>query len=348
MPFDDEAAELRAHLAELFIRLGRLDDAGEQVTRSLAIAPTVEGRLAAAHLAEARHDPNTAHRELENAVAIAREDGDPEWLERAYLALVDAEVARLHVDDAYHVARELADATPDSVRPRLTLAALAWPLGKLPEAEAALDEALELEPSELEGRLMRAALLVASGRVPEAKQAFRVALDRSEDSVDVAEMFLRWLVGRGDGAEAATEADRLVPDAISDDTLERIVRIERAAGRPARALAAVDKAKARGVGAPGRLALWAGAALADGKDYAGAAARLLAVPSGDADFFESRLRAAEALREAGRYAQADAALTQAAGAVDPPPQDQDQDRDRARGRGQGGARDDRCRRVGAR
>ena len=36
LPFDDDAAEVRAELAELFVRLGRLDDAAEQVERSLA------------------------------------------------------------------------------------------------------------------------------------------------------------------------------------------------------------------------------------------------------------------------------------------------------------------------
>ena len=60
LPFDPEAAEVRAHLAELFIRLGRLDDAAEQIARSLQIAPTVEGYLAEAHLAEAYGDE--AHR----------------------------------------------------------------------------------------------------------------------------------------------------------------------------------------------------------------------------------------------------------------------------------------------
>src|SRR6185295_18513040 len=34
LPFDPEAAEVRAQLAELFIRLERLEDAAEQVTRS--------------------------------------------------------------------------------------------------------------------------------------------------------------------------------------------------------------------------------------------------------------------------------------------------------------------------
>ena len=61
LPFDPDAAEVRARLAELFIRLGRLDDAAEQVRRSLQIAPTVEGYLAEAHLA-ARADRRGAAR----------------------------------------------------------------------------------------------------------------------------------------------------------------------------------------------------------------------------------------------------------------------------------------------
>ncbi len=54
LPFDDEAPEVRAHLADLFVRLGRLDDAAEQVEQSLRIEPTVDGWLASAHLREAR------------------------------------------------------------------------------------------------------------------------------------------------------------------------------------------------------------------------------------------------------------------------------------------------------
>src|SRR5262245_58653727 len=56
LPFDDEADEVRAHLAELFVREGRLDDAAEQVEKSLATAPTTDGYLARAHVAEARND----------------------------------------------------------------------------------------------------------------------------------------------------------------------------------------------------------------------------------------------------------------------------------------------------
>ena len=56
LPFDPDAAEVRAQLAELFIRLGRPDDAAEQIARSLATAPTVEGYLAQAHLAVARSE----------------------------------------------------------------------------------------------------------------------------------------------------------------------------------------------------------------------------------------------------------------------------------------------------
>src|SRR5665213_504087 len=49
LPFDPEAAEIRAELAELFLRLGRNDDAADQIARSLATAPTVPGYLAQAH-----------------------------------------------------------------------------------------------------------------------------------------------------------------------------------------------------------------------------------------------------------------------------------------------------------
>ncbi len=302
LPFDDEAAEVRAHLANVFIRLGRVDDAAEQVQRSLEIAQTVDGRLAAAHVAEVRHDDKLALSQYQEAAALARSERDSgaqgsENLERAHLAWVDAQLGSLDVAAAYETLGILRDASADSVRARVELAALAWALGRIPEAEGALAEALRLEPSEIDARLMMAAMLVATGRTQEAKAAFREALQRSEDSVEVAEVFLKWLVARGDKTEAAEEAGRLTPDTVDETTFETALRIERAAGRLDRVKAAAATAVKRGAPAA-RVALLVAGALLDAKDRTGAAAQLSTVPRESSDFIESRLRIAEALREA--------------------------------------------------
>jgi Tfp pilus assembly protein PilF len=309
--YDDQAAEVRAELAEVYLRLDRPDDAAEQIERSLATAPTVAGYMAAAHLAEARHDEAGAIGHLRQAATNARSDGDIEAIEDTHLALGNAQLAVLDVPAATATIRELRTAAPDNVRARIELAALDWVEGRLTEAEATLVEAVALEPEQLDARLMLAALRVAVGRAAEAKTTFREALDRSEDSLEIAEMYLRWLSRRGDKAEAGAEADRLTPDAVDESTVETIARIERAAGRPERARRAAAEALRKGAPA-GRVALVMGGALDDMKDHAGAAAALLAVRRGDPDFIESRLRAAEALRRVGGAA----ALKQAEKALD--------------------------------
>lgn len=296
--FDDRAAEVRAQLADVLVQLRRLDEAAAEVEQSLAIEPTVAGYTAAAHIAEARHDAAGALGRHREAAGLALGDGDPEAIEATHLALANAELGALDLPGGHATLRVLVDAARDSVRGRVEMAAFAWAEGNLVEAEAVLKESLAREPEQIEARLMLAALQVATGRSADAKATFHDALDRAEDSIEVAEMYLKWLVARGDSSEAGEEADRLTPDAIDESTIEAIVRIERAAGRPDRARAAAERARERGVEA-GRVALLVGGALGDAKDYAGAAGRFLKVPKDDPDFIESRLRAAEVLRRAG-------------------------------------------------
>jgi Tfp pilus assembly protein PilF len=294
---DDQAAEVRAQLCDVLVQLGQLDEAAEEVERSLAIEPTVSGYSAAAHLAEARRDGNALGRYRE-AAALALGDGDPEAIEATHLALASAQLAGLDLTGAHETIRVLTEAVRDSVRARVEIGALAWAEGNAAEAESALKEALALEPEQIDARLMLAALQVATDHPADAKATFRDALERAEDSLDVAEMYLKWLVARGDKAEAGAEADRLTPDVIDESTIDAIVRIERAAGRPERAKTAAERSLDKGVDAA-HVALMVGGALGDAKDYVGAAARFMQVPKGDPDFVESRLRAAEVLRRAG-------------------------------------------------
>jgi tetratricopeptide (TPR) repeat protein len=125
LPFDDGGAELRAHLAELFVRLGRLDDAGEQVQRSLQIAETVDGHLAAARLAQARHDTKAALGHYRAGAAFALSDESPDSVERAHLALADAELGALEVEAALGTVSKLVEVAPDSLRARVEQATIA-------------------------------------------------------------------------------------------------------------------------------------------------------------------------------------------------------------------------------
>ena len=125
LPFDPEAAEVRAQLAELFIRLDRLDDAAEQIGRSLQIAATVEGYLARAHLAQA-YDDEAHHAQeipaLREAARLALAGDDPESIELTHLELSEAQVVALDLAGALDTARRLVDAVPETLRGRTQLA----------------------------------------------------------------------------------------------------------------------------------------------------------------------------------------------------------------------------------
>jgi tetratricopeptide (TPR) repeat protein len=316
LPFDPDAAEVRAELAELFVRLGRLDDAAEEVARSLETGPSVEGYLAEAHLAEAQVDQARRARAipaLREAANLALEGDDPEAVERAHLELADAEVVALDLPAAIDTLRRLVHADPATLRGRVQLATLSWPLGSFDEARRAATEALELEPNDVEARILLGELEIATGRIDAAKAAFRAAIDRADAPLEIADAYAGWLTLRGDKAEAEELADRLTADAGNPDSLALASGLECTVKRPARALALADRAQKLGAGA-GRTALLVGAALAAKDDPPGAIKSYLGVAKTDPAYFESRLRAADLLREAGKLDEADRALDEAAAA----------------------------------
>jgi tetratricopeptide (TPR) repeat protein len=314
---DDEGAEPRAHLAELFIRLDRLDDAAEQIARSLEIAETVEGYLAKAHLAQA-YDDEAHHGQaipaLRQAARLALDDDDPESIERTYLELSEAEVVALDLGAAFDTARQLVDAVPDTLRGRVQLAVVGWATGALDQAAAALKGAIEIEPNDVEARILLAELQVATDKISAAKATFLGAIDRAEQPMQVADAFAGWLVLRGDIGEAQELADRLVADAGDADTLAAASSFERTVKRPARAVALAERAAKMGLPA-GRRGLLLGAAALAKEDKAGAVAAYLGVDKRDPSCFEARLRAAEILREQGKPDEAERALADAAAAV---------------------------------
>ena len=314
LPFDPEAAEVRAHLAELFIRLDRLDDAAEQISRSLQVAPTVDGYLAQAHLADAYEDgPHhvQAIPALREACRLALEDDDPEQMERTHLELSEAQIVALDPDGALETAQRLVDAVPDTLRGRVQLATVAWATGAFDRAAAALAAAIELEPNDVDARLVLAELEVATNKIAAAKVAFRAAIDRAEGPMQVGDAYAGWLVLRGDVAEAQELADRLVADAGDAETLAAASAFERTVKRPQRALALIERATKLGL-APGRRALLLAAAALSKEDKPGAVAAFMSVDKRDPTYFEARLRAAEILREQGKVEEAERGLNDAA------------------------------------
>jgi tetratricopeptide (TPR) repeat protein len=321
LPFDPDAAEVRAQLAELFIRLGRRDDAADEVARSLAIAPTVVGYLAQAHLAEARSEkpdqrPGNPVPSLEQAARLALADGDAEEIETTHLELADVQIGALELSAALETVRRLVHAAPDTQRGRVQLAALAWTMDARDEASAALTAALEDEPADVEARVLLAELQVADGHDKGAKATFVEAIDRADAPLEIASAYGGWLVLRGEVSEAQELADRLTADVPDVDALEQAAALERTVKRPERALALAERARKMGASA-GRVAIMTGMALAAKDDQAGALKSFRSVAKGDPLYFEANLRLAELLRDKGKLDDAGKALEAASsGGVD--------------------------------
>ncbi|HVV50196.1 MAG TPA: tetratricopeptide repeat protein [Polyangia bacterium] len=320
LALDPDAAEVRAELAELFIRLGRPDDAGDAVTQSLASAPTVAGYLAQAHLAEARAaassrqaggDPIPA---LAEAARLALADEDAEEIETTHLELADAQIGTLDLPAALETVRRLVQAAPETQRGRVQLAALAWTMDARAEATAALGAALDAEPADVEARILLAELEIAGGQDKEAKEGFAAAIDRADAPLEIATAFAGWLVLRGELGPAQDLADRLNADVPDVDALEQAAALERTVKRPDRALAFAERARKLGA-SPGRAAIMIGAALAAKDDQAGALKSFRGVAKGDPLFFEAGLRAAELLRDKGKLDEAGRAIDAVAGAA---------------------------------
>ncbi len=320
LPFDPDAAEVRAELAELFIRLGRRDDAADEVARSLAISPTVVGYLAQAHLAEVRsgtpHQPaSDPIPSLEQAARLALADADAEQIETTHLELADVQIGTLDLPAALETVRRLVHAAPETQRGRVQLAALAWTMDAHDEASTSLTAALDDEPADVEARVLLAELQVAGGHDREAKTSFVEAIDRADAPLEIALAYAGWLVLRGEVAEAQELADRLNADVPDVDTLEQAAALERTVKRPERALALAERARKMGASA-GRVAIMTGAALSAKDDHPGALKSFRTVAKSDPLYFEANLRIAELLRDKGKLDDAGKALDAAGAGAD--------------------------------
>lgn len=314
LPFDPEAAEVRAELAELFLRLGRNDDAADQIARSLATAPTVPGYLAQAHFAAARTAGANPIPPLQQAARLALADDDAEEIEATHLELTEAQIGALDLPAALETARSLVRAVPDTQRGRVQLAALSWPLGALDEASQALTSAVEDEPADVEARILLGELQIATSQPAPAKASFKEAIDRADAPLEIADAFAGWLVLSGELAAAQELVDGLTADLPDAQSLELAATLELTVKRPERALALIERARKLGVGA-GRVALMIGATQAAREDWTGAVKTYVAIAKSDGEFFESRLRAADIEREHGKADRAGGRLDEAGAAT---------------------------------
>ena len=308
---DSDAPEVHAHLAELFLRLDRLDDAASAVKASLAVAVTVDGLTAEAHLRQTRGDAAGAVASLERAAASVSFTEDPAQAEDTYLELGDAALLALDAERARRAYDRLCSAAPESLVGRLRLAAVTWAMGDIPETERRFKEALALEPNQLDALLSLAWLYAATGRVQDARNRFAEALDRSEGAPEVAAAFARFLVAIGKTKEAEDVADDLPAIDVTDgDAVLRRAEVERAARRWDKAQALVKTAHTADLPpeTKARLPVIAAQLLADQDKRSEAVTALLAIPKGSAARLEARLRAAEILREDGKTVDAAAAL----------------------------------------
>src|SRR6185295_7069078 len=113
--YDNEAPELQAHLAEVFMRLDRLDDADSAVRASLALGDTSDGLIAAGHLRQLRGDPGGAVISFEKATHLVSFTEDGAQAENAYLELGDAALVALDAGRAREAFQRLCDGAPESL-----------------------------------------------------------------------------------------------------------------------------------------------------------------------------------------------------------------------------------------
>jgi len=306
--FDDDAPELQAHLAEIFIHMGRLPDAEAAIQASFKIEVTADGLVAEAHLRQTQGDVAGAVQPLRQALGKVDFADEPDTAEMVYLELAEAQILALDVPAAAQTLADLCHREPASLAGHMRLMAVAWALGDMGQTEAQLRQTLTEEPNHIEALTALAWMLAAQGRNDEARRTFREALDRGEGALEIAAAFARFLVGIGDNKAAEQLADDLVsPLASTDsDSLPGSIELERSAHRLDRALELVRKARAAGVSddEKTRLALTAAALLQEQGHGDQALATLVAVPKTSPLFFEARVRAAELLREDGKTSEA--------------------------------------------
>lgn len=321
--FDDDAPELHAHLAELFLRLGRDKDAAAEVQASLKLGPSASGLLADAHVRRAQGDAAGQVAALRQARGEVEFEAGDDNAESVYLELAEAELHTLDLPGAQATLEVLTQAEPASASGHMRLTAVYWALGDMGKAVAALRAALAEEPNQIEALAALAWIHAATGKNDEARAVFREAIDRSEGALEIAAAFARFLVGIGSAKEAEQLADDLaVPDSSLDaesgaETITGRVELERSARRLDRALALLSRTRDLGIAEnqKTRISLTQAALLKEQGKSDEALAVLMKVGKDSPLYFEARLRAGELLRDAGKAAEATRLIEDAAAAA---------------------------------
>jgi tetratricopeptide (TPR) repeat protein len=304
--FDNESPELHAALADIYLRLGRIKEAEAEVHASQKLGPTANMYLAKAHL-EAHQGRFS---QALDSLRLAKNEAD--FLERAdlaievYQSLAEAEIGALDFLAARATLTELCREVPEAGTAYMRLFALDWAVGDVVAARTTLRRALGQEPNQIEALLAMAWVEASEGNENQATRVFQETLERSEGSLDVAVAFARFLGSVGKPGDAAQLAEDFSVGTLDADTLPLRIELERSARRLNQAIDLIAQGRALPIPEEGknRLALTEAALRKEQNQIDEALAALYTVNPKSSLFLESRLRAAELLRDHGRVTEA--------------------------------------------
>lgn len=310
LDYDAQSPELHARLAEALLQLDRPKEAQVAIDRSLAIEPTVDGVVAAAHLHLHRGDPKAAARVLGDALLRFDLAEDAEAALRMTLERADAQVMALDLNAAHSTLDTLLQTRPTAQAALYRQAAVAWALADLAEARRYFERLVEIEPDHLEARLLLARLLTVMNNMDEARSAYVESLARSEGDLTVASLYATFLRQQELEDDAHTLADDLQVNETDPTTLMSRMELERAAGRLPRALDLADAVLATSPDkdVQGRVLLAKGSALEASHRSDEAVHTFMTIPQDAPAYVEGRLRAAALLRESGKVPEAQTIL----------------------------------------
>jgi tetratricopeptide (TPR) repeat protein len=216
-------AEAPLALAQLFLRLGRLDDAAGALAkagdRAESAPPPVRARVLSARSAFALRAGTVG-----DALALARQAVEAQAAAGSLAALARAQ-ARAGDPGALATAAEAARVAPDSAIARVASgdASLAARLG--PEAEAAYRRALELDPRSAVALTGLARALAARGKAGEALEAARAAT-RADPHLAEALVAVGMAALAGDPHDAKSEAISALQQAAFLEPKDALVKLE--------------------------------------------------------------------------------------------------------------------------
>jgi tetratricopeptide (TPR) repeat protein len=314
LAYDKRAPELHARLADVLIHLDNLDEAESEILISLDIEPTAPALLARGHLFLARGEPRAAAVAISEAVALTDATDDPEQFATAHVELAEVQIMALDLDAATSALLQLHAAVPTHEEGLYRLAAVYWATGATDDALRTLDTLIGVSPYFLEAHLLRIALLTSLGQSDAVIAGLKDALARSEDDLQVATLYVDWLVDRGLHAEAIDLVERLLPTEMDHNTVVLRMELERTAKRPERALELAKAVQATQPEADlaARVHLAEAMALEDLNRHKDAVTALLQMPEDSPLYLQSRLAMAELQGKAGETTAARTLLQQLA------------------------------------